>query len=257
VSRREEFEVGAGPEVELAVDAGRITVTTGPAGRITVEVDGDDDGWEIRRVGDSVSARPTRRWRSRSTRLDVVVPEGCRVVARTASADVAMRGRFGDTRIKTASGSVEVEALTAFQLSTASGDVHAGDVAGDVDLATVSGDVRLGSVVGRLAVTTTSGDVSVRSVGGDLGVSSVSGDVRVDRFDGDEVTVKSVSGDFDIGLPSGIRVSPSIRTLSGTTTLPEQRRRPDDGSPRRRVRLAFRSASGDLTIRRFDDVGGA
>lgn len=256
MSRREEFEVGANPEVDLSVEAGRVSVSVGAADRIIVRLDGGDSGWEVEQSGSLVTVYSSRRWRTRSTRVEVEAPEGCRVNVRTASADVRLSGRLGDTRVKTASGDVDLEALDGLHASTASGDVHAGDVSGDVEIGTVSGDVRLGEVGGRVAVTTTSGDIVVRRIGGDLGVHSVSGDVRVERFDGDDLTAKSVSGDLDVGLPGGIRVSPEIATLSGQTRLPERRPNPDasDASTvRRRVRLAFKSVSGSITVRRVEE----
>lgn len=253
MSRREEFVVGAGAEIEVMVDAGHVSVVAGAVDRITVELDGGDGDWEVKQIGDSVTVRSARRWRAKSARVDVVVPEGGRVVVRTAAADVRLRGRFGVTRVKTASGDVELDALTELEVATASGDVQAREVTGDVEVATISGDIRLGAVGGRVGITTTSGDVVLRRVGSDLDVHAVSGDVRVERFDGDELTARSVAGDLEVGLPSGIRVAPEIATLSGSTRLPERREEADPSVERRRVRLAFKSVSGDLTIRRVDD----
>jgi len=63
-----------------------------------------------------------------------------------------------------------------------------------------------------------------------------------------------VSGDITIGLPSGIRVDPDLATFSGKTRLP--RPRPESSAPsevpRRLVRVAVKTVSGDITIERAD-----
>lgn len=248
---RQEFVVGVGAEIEIAVDAGRVVVVNGDTDRIVVDIDGRTDDWQLVQTGSTVTCRPEHRRRARSARIEAVVPAGCRVAVTTASADVRLDGQFGPTRVKTASGDVQLGRPAGLRVSTASGDVRAADVDGDCELATVSGDARIGAVAGRVSVTTTSGDIDIDRVAGDLGATTVSGDVRIGRFDGDDLAVKSVAGDLDVGLPTGVRVSPEISTFSGATRLPEPRPGHDD-APRRRVRLAFRSVSGDLTIRRVE-----
>ncbi len=249
---RHEFEIGSGPEIDVSVDSGRVLVTTGVADRIVVDIDGRPDDWEIDHVGSVVTVRPVRRWRARSARVHLVVPDGCRISVRTASADVRLDGRFGETKVTTASGAVDAGPADGLHVSTTSGEVMADDVGGDVDLSTISGDARLGVVGGRVGVTTTSGTVRLERVEGDLVANSVSGDIRIAHFDGDDLAVKTVSGDLEVGLPAGIRVSPEITTFSGSTRLPERRSAPDPDAPRRRIRLAFKSVSGDITIRRVD-----
>jgi DUF4097 and DUF4098 domain-containing protein YvlB len=252
MSVRHEFEVGPAPDIDVSVDSGRLLVVTGEAGRIVVDIDGRSDDWEIGQVGSAVTVRPARRWRTRSTRVHLVVPAGCRVVVRTATADVRLDGRFAATSVTTASGDIDVGPATGLQVSTASGELQADDVTGDVELSTISGDARLGAVSGRVGITTTSGTIRLGGVAGDLTANSVSGDIRIARFDGDDLAVKTVSGDLEVGLPSGIRVSPEISTFSGSTRLPERRSEVDADTPRRRVRVAFKSVSGDITIRRLE-----
>ena len=111
--------------------------------------------------------------------------------------------------------------------------------AGEVHASSASGDIRVGTVGGALTASSASGDVSADRVGGDVEVGTTSGDVRLKRCDGDDIAVKTVSGDITIGLPSGIRVLPEISTLSGSTSLPTGPVAAAD-VPKRTVRLRVR-----------------
>jgi len=247
-----DFEVGAVADALISLDGGQVFVRNGDAASISVEVDGRDDDWEVSQLGPSVIVRPTRRRRIRAARISVSVPMGCHVDVQAVSADIRLDGRFGRTNLKTVSGDIELGDVDELELSSTSGDLRAGDVDGDMTIRTISGDIRAGAIGGRVGLTTTSGDVRVDRVGGDLTASTVSGDLRVERFEGDDLTVKTVAGDLDVGLPAGIRVSPNIVTFSGDTRMPPRRDDPEPSVPRRRVALAFKSVSGDITIRRLD-----
>jgi hypothetical protein len=79
-------------------------------------------------------------------------------------------------------------------------------------------------------------------------VSTAAGDVRIRRFDGPSVEIKSLTGDLQIGLPSGIRVEADIKSMVGRISLPEPVERTD--TPSRSVRLRARTTSGDIRIER-------
>ncbi len=250
MSDRHEFPVDGIVDLDVALDAGRLHVTaTAAVDRVVVLIDGRSEDWSVSQVGRSISVRPNRKWRSTSTRLHVEVPLGSRVTAKTASADIRLDGRFGEVEAKTASGDLSIDAIDSFELSTASGDLDAVQIAGDARISTMSGDARIGSIGGRAQITTAAGDIRVDRLGGDLTVSTTAGDVHVERFDGTDVTFKAVSGDLDIGIPAGTRVRPDISTITGSTRRPGPAE-PSQEPPSRVVSLAFKSVSGDLVVRR-------
>ncbi len=254
MSRHEEFSVGDRPSVSIDVRTGSVEVRSGAAGRTTVALDGPDaDRWNVTQLGDSVSIEPAGRggWRSRATRVLVEVPAGADVEVRSATADVALSGVFGATRIKTASGDVSVGSATRLDINTASGDASATSVGAGTSCTTASGDVHLGRIGGRLSVSTASGDVRVVEAADDVEIGSASGDVLVEWCGGSDIALKSISGDLVVGLPSGIRVEPDLSTLSGRTRLPEPAGH-GASEARRVVRVGLRTVSGDITIRRVD-----
>lgn len=254
MNRREEFTVGDHPGASISVRTGSVEVRAGATGRIVVTLDGPDvDRWDVSQLGDSVSVKPASRdgWRARSTRVLVEVPAGTDVEVRSASADISLSGDFGATRIKSASGDVRVGSASRLDVDTASGDATATSVAAVTSCSTASGDVELGHVGGRLTVSTASGSVRVGRADDDVEIGSASGDVRVERCGGSDIALKSISGDLVVGLPAGIRVEPDLTTLSGRTHLPVPA--PAGGTESRRVvRVALRTVSGDITIRRVD-----
>jgi DUF4097 and DUF4098 domain-containing protein YvlB len=252
MKRREEFAVDERVRLDIEVRSGDVSVRTGAVGQAVVEVNGDGaDDYEISQLGDSIVVRPTGRWtlRSRSVQVSAQVPRRADVDVTSGSADVMLNGELGACRIRTASGDARVDASSRLDVSTASGDVRVGSASVDLMCATASGDVDVDTASAQVSVTTASGDVRAASLSGGVHIGTASGSVRIDRYEGNDLSVKCVSGDITVGLPSGIRVEPDIATMSGRTRLPQ----PAAGvqpAQRRRVRLRLRTVSGDIVIDR-------
>jgi DUF4097 and DUF4098 domain-containing protein YvlB len=179
----------------------------------------------------------------------VEVPPGTDVDVRAASADISLAGSFGTTRVRVASGDVDVGHVERLDATSASGQLRVDAASADAACRTASGDVEVGTVGGRLTVTTASGDVRIARASDDVEVSTATGDVRVDRYDGSDLVVKTTTGRVAVGLPSGIRVQPDLSTLSGHTRLPAPSPATHDGD-RRIVRVSLRTISGDIDITR-------
>jgi Putative adhesin len=252
MSRRESFEVGPGPRIDVESRSGSVDVHARPGSTVVVTIDGPSaDDWEVTHFGGAVTVRPGWGWRARSARIVVEVPIGTDVDVRGASTQMSMLGALGATRIRTQSGDIRADTVTEFEANTASGDVRVHTVSGRAVIATVSGDAELTSVTGDLLMSTASGDLKAHHLQGDAHISTTSGDVRVGRFDGSEIAIKSVSGDVQLKLPSGIRVEPDISTLSGRTRLPPPPLAPPlPDADRRTVRILLKTVSGNITIDR-------
>lgn len=247
--REEKWAVGEHPTLEVNVPVGLVEVHVGEAGSILLTLDSISAAeFEISKTGDRVAVRHPSRWsiRGRSCRVNVTVPAGTDVFIDVASADVRLSGRLGNVRIRSASGGIETDDSARLEISTASGDVSAGAVDGDVSISTVSGDCSLRTVGGSVDATLTSGELRIDRCGGDVSVRSTSGSTRVGHCDGSEISVRSISGDVRMGLPSGIRVEADVSTVSGKASLPEAAA-PSVGE-RRAVRLKLKTVSGDIRI---------
>jgi DUF4097 and DUF4098 domain-containing protein YvlB len=251
VRREERFEVGELARVDVDISTGSVQARTGPVGVVEVVVDaGGADQFEVSRLGDTVTVRAPSGWFARGGKanVSVVVPPRTDMAINVSTAEINLRGELGALRLRTASADVAVDEATRVEAHSASGDVRIGS-AGEAHVSSASGDIRVGNVVGGLTASSASGDVSADRVGGRVDVGTTSGDIRLRRCDGDDIGVKTVSGDISLGLPAGIRVVPDISTLSGSTTLPKG---PVSSAevPRRTVRLRARAVSGDVRIER-------
>jgi hypothetical protein len=132
-------------------------------------------------------------------RVRARVPHGSQALFATAAADMKLRGRVRSLESKSASGDLVVT----------------GEIEQDATVKTVSGDVRLERVGGELRFTTVSGDVLVRSVAKSVEGKAVSGDVRLESTREGKVTVRSVSGDIEVGVEAGTNLDVDAGSVSG------------------------------------------
>lgn len=255
----QEFTVGTAASLSIKIQAGRVDVTEGRPGMITLEVNTrEPESIEIVQTGDSVYVSDNRSgWVVRgSVRITATVPPGTDLEVGSASADVHADAELRSFICRTASGDVSFRSADTLEVKTASGSVRGDRVDGDVRVNSASGDVWIQRIGGRMTAALASGDVRTEEVGGDLRANSASGDLRIDRFRGDDVTIKSVSGDLVIGFPKGIRLDAEVTTLSGHVHLPpasEQHGAVPVEGPKRRVRLNAKTVSGDIRISTFTD----
>lgn len=214
---------------------------------ITVEVESDRG-----RVGDS--------------RFEVSVPVGVRVIARSRSGDVTVRGTRGAVEASSMSGDIVVtDAADRIVMETLSGDVRASGLAGTVRSESVSGTIELRGVDGEIRAETTSGDVSVTgATSRSVLATTVSGEVEYDgTIDANgRYEFRSHSGDIRLDIPENTNAELSVETFSGSldsefpVTLPPGQR--VTGRPRRfeftlgrgGARITAESFSGDVVIGR-------
>jgi DUF4097 and DUF4098 domain-containing protein YvlB len=163
-------------------------------------------------------------------RVTVRCPEGSRLVAHTASADLRARGR-----------------LAAAELASASGDVAVERVDGEVRAKAASGDLSFGRIGGG-RLQTASGDVRVESAAGSLDVQTASGDQRIEEVASGRVTLKAASGDVHVGVRRGAGVWVDAGSLSGETTSDLELADEPAGDEGPAVELKVTTMSGDVRI---------
>lgn len=280
--RSERFDTPGEVRLDVRLGAGEIRLETEAGGQTTVSLEPlrDNDASrtavenarvEVRERGGGhevvVDARDRGRiFRQAEVLVSVACPEGTSVEAKSGSADIEGRGRFGSVEVETGSGDVEFGELAEANVSAASGDVQLGSVGGDARVNTASGDVQIRSIGGAAKVNTASGDVIVRDVGGELSVNSASGDVivrearssvHVSTASGDQeigsvtvgrVELKSASGDLKVGIAQGSTLFVDARSRSGEvrSELPVSDLPPEGEGPT--VELRANTMSGDVTL---------
>ncbi|NNC39497.1 MAG: DUF4097 family beta strand repeat protein [Acidimicrobiia bacterium] len=252
--RREAFEVGERPRIEVRTRTGRIRVDRHDDGGLEVTIDGKNaDSFIVEQYGDAISIRQASE-RSLSTGSHKVllrVPHDSEIDIGVASADVEVVSTVGDLRVSAASGDVSARMIERdLTVKAASGDVDVEEVGGRVQITTASGDVDIRAVGRHLTASTASGDIEIGTASGDVRVKTASGDVGVAHFLGGALDCKTVSGDLSAAIPSGRRVEVDLQTMTGNVRLPEGRRDATDSHDGESASIRFRSVSGDIRLDR-------
>lgn len=189
---------------------------------------------------------------SRSAKVGVHVrcPLESSLDCNTASADVVATGLLGDVQVKTASGDVLLAHVGTLNVTSASGDVRVEELQGEGRVNTVSGDAQIGGVRGELAANTVSGDLDLGDVDHDVTVQSVSGDQHLRSLRAGDAKLTSVSGDVAVGVLAGTRLFIDASSTSGDVRSDlEVSDEPKTGDgPEARLRV--KTVSGDIALSR-------
>ena len=256
-------ELGRGSVRVSAVDTdvSSVQVTGRVADQVSVTYEGD----EIT----IVAPRQRTGFFGGEAEVDLVValPAGSDAMVKSGSADLALTGTYAGCVLRSGSGTITVETLTAAsQIETGSGEVAVELAAAELRVKSGSGDVEIGHAEASISVSTGSGDVRVASAHGPTAVKTGSGDLTVDRASDDvslatasgdlvvrsalrgKVTMRSASGDVQVGVPTGLPVWTDITTVTGdiSSTLASTGE-PADGADY--LELRAKTVSGDISLR--------
>lgn len=253
--------------VDLTHTSGDVIVTASERGdaRVRAYAERGRVRWDFSSSRISVDVEPVRG-RVGDSRIEVSVPVGVRIVARSRSGDVSVRGTRGAVDARSHSGDVIVtDATERVVLESVSGDVRASHLAGEVRAESVSGTIEARDVTGNIHAETTSGDVSLIGVtSSSVYVETVAGEIEYEgNIDASgRYEFRAHSGDVRLEIPENSSAQFSVQTYSGAldtafplTLLPGQR---TTGRPRRfeftlgagGARVTAESFSGDIVLTR-------
>jgi hypothetical protein len=270
MSDRYDFNIEGAARLVISLPSGDVEVFENEGG-IHVSLSGKTDGVTVEQSGNTVSITSEKKASSffvaSSVRAAIGVPPGCDLEVTGASLDLVSRQRLGVVRARTASGDIRITEATELTAKTASGEIRFDVVLGDCDVAAASGDLVGDLVGGDLRASLASGDVRIGRVDGDISVKSASGDAHFDCANGDDIGIRSMSGDITVGLPTGIKLDFDLDALSGdvflpppAAPLPPPPQHPDHESSgagwvdeperKRSVRLHAKTVSGDIHVER-------
>ena len=251
---KKDFNVGTGAELDVHVQSGRVEVTTGAPGFISVEVETRDPNFVVEKRGDLIYVSPEKNtgWLSGGSRayVSAVVPEGTDVNIGTASGRIECRGQLGRVEVKSASGDVDIESGRSVVIKTASGDAHLANSDGEVRGSSASGDFYIGRTAGNTSISSASGDVRLEDAKGSVTISTASGNMRINSFEGNRAAFKSMSGNAVIGIQAGTKVDLDVSLLSGKLKLPAVSSSPSPSSDRQ-MSVKAKLVSGDFSVKRL------
>ena len=277
--RTETFQTPGPVRLDVRLGSGEVRLETSDTAETTVTLEPlRDNDASVAAVQEArveqrdeeilVDVRDRRRgFRGADVLVEIHCPEESSVRAKTGSADIEGRGRFGPVEVESGSGDVQFSDVSGdAEINAASGDVQLARIGGQARINTASGDVQLASVGGEARVNSASGDVQIREAGNRLEVNTASGDVLVgealssvnaNSASGDQtigsvsqgkVDLKSASGDLKIGIRAGSTLWVDARSRSGEvrSELPVSDLPPEGDAPH--VELRANTMSGDITV---------
>jgi len=184
--------------------------------------------------------------------MEVKVPAGARVWAKSGSADIQVSGVTGGLDLNIVGGSVTVSSSPR-----------------ELNVESMDGKVRVLAGASWLRVKTATGDIEVRGGSEDAGLSTVSGTVRIadgryERgkletvtgdiiYEGDigskgSVDLTTHSGRIELRLPPKPNLELDAATVTGTIENGVTSSRPIPGREGRGMELGFSSGTGDTRV---------
>ena len=143
------------------------------------------------------------------------VPSGTDLVVGSHSGTVELSGSFGELRVTTRSGRVEIDSCASLDVRTVSGRVVVGTVVGECRIKTASGRVTVSRAGGALNVATVSGRIDIVDAAGPVRANTVNGRVELGMSEAADARADSVSGQVTIELPAGVHPKTSLVSVSG------------------------------------------
>jgi len=224
-------------------------------------------GGELRVTGPKLGLRtllvPTP---GRSLEVEIGLPTGSSLAARTVYGAVTVEGRLDHCRGQVSYGDVRIGDAGAVELTTSYGQVRAGDVAGDATITADHGDVRvdrvggtatvrsrhgavrLGEVEGETRLSGSHGDMDVDHALGNVAARTAHGTVRLGRVVRGEVSLTSTHGRLEVAVDPGSAVWLDADTDGRVRNSLNPREGPDGFGES--VSILFRSRDGDVVVRR-------
>jgi DUF4097 and DUF4098 domain-containing protein YvlB len=181
--------------------------------------------------------------------VDVVLPAGSSVDARTTAGEITCAGRLGAVDVESKHGDLRLDRAGSLRARTSSGDISAAAVEGETDATTSYGNVRVGEAAGPTRLETGYGDVTVDRALGSLTGSTKYGQVRVGEAVRGSLVLETAYGEVEAGVREGTAAwldvhsgSGRIRNLLAETQGPE--------GADETVEIHARTSYGDILIRR-------
>ena len=222
----DEYEFNA---VEISTGSGYIDITAGNDLELEAEFHNTEDEAMLRKelIGDVLVITSDCATQLCSIDLDLVIPAGVEVIARTASGDIDVQEMEGGAFLETADGMVSVI-----------------DLEGGLDVITVGGDVDLLDIDCDVQVTTVDGSVDGSDMALDfLAVSSTNGKVMLDLKQApQEVVIDTISSGIDLTVPVD-EYDLTLESLSGTVSTYNL----DDSDGAARI-ITAHSTSGSISV---------
>jgi hypothetical protein len=230
-------------ETKVNFDGRRVTVT-GPRPRLSWIGPGPNDSVDVK----------------------VEVPTGSRLAAEIAVGNLRTEGGLGATRIKSSTGSVDVESTGDLWIRASHGNATIGTADGEVEITADMGRIRIGTVTGDAILKASHGSIHVEESGGDLDAKLSYGDLGITRalasvvaktaygtirlleVSSGSIQVESGYGEVAIGVRAGVPAWLDASSKNGQVRNELADDRGPEGSEQS-VAIRARTGWGEIIIR--------
>lgn len=274
-------------DVAIDLQAGRIDVVAGDRADTVVTVSAtnpakavDRRGAEQTRVefdGERVTVvgpKPRLSVIGTTESVDVTVelPTGSRFTAEIAYGALRTVGRLGNTRVKSSTGTVELDTTGDLWLRAGHGNVTLAAADGGIEITADHGQIRVGTVTGDAVLKASHGSVRIEESGGNVDAKLSYGDLEITRalasvaaktayggialreVSSGSVQVESGYGQIDIGVRPGVPAWLDLAAKNGRV----RNELDGDSAPagaERAVEVRARTKASDITVQRARAVG--
>jgi DUF4097 and DUF4098 domain-containing protein YvlB len=201
--------------------------------------------------------------------VDILVelPTGSRLTAEIAVGNVSTTGQLGATRVKSATGTVKLDATADLWLRASHGTATVGTADGGVDITTSYGQITIGTVTGDALLQSSYGGIQIGESDGDLEAKLSYGDldivkalgsvtaktafgrIRVADVSGGSIEVESGFGEVGVGVRPGVAAWLDLSSKDGRVRN-DLASEPTPEPSEQTVTVRARTGSGDITIHR-------
>jgi DUF4097 and DUF4098 domain-containing protein YvlB len=204
--------------------------------------------------------------RSGSVDLTVELPEGSSLRADAGMADFRCDGRLDDVDVKTGAGDVRLDEAGSIRVHTsaghvaveeangradivAAGDMTIGIVAGDAEVKNLNGRTWIGRVGGNATIKSANGDITIEDADSDVSAKTANGSVRLGQVARGSVTIRTASGELEVGIKEGtaawIEATTKFGRVHNSLTSTDE---PEPSAET--VQVSARTQFGDVVITR-------
>ena len=220
------WKVDPDVRVEIEIMSGRIEVKGWERNEVRLEARGSDDAVRIdASPGLIVIGAKGSRWfpfplPSANVHLELRVPTGCSLAAKTLNASIEVEDTTGEMMLRSVNARIEVKgAPSEARIETVNGKIEFEGEGSKVRARTINGSIELKGVAGELDASTVNG--SIKAEAGildraDLHTVSGSIDLEARLAPGARIIGKSHSGSIVLRLPEDTSARFEIETFSGS-----------------------------------------
>ena len=181
--------------------------------------------------------------------IDVVLPTGSAVEARTTAGEITCAGRLGTVELDSKYGDLRLDQVGSLRARTASGNISAAAVEGETDATTSYGNVRLGETSGPARLGTGYGDVTVDRALDSLTGKTKYGQVRIGQAVRGSLVLETAYGEVEAGIREGTAAWLDVSSGAGRVrNLLAESEGPEGADET--VEIHARTSYGDILIRR-------